>query len=180
MIESPYRRGARDGLSFGLYLTVMFFLSIFSSASPLLSLLSFAMMAAVPVVIFIYLRRYHRALGIASQFSAMWMQGLVIFICGMLLCGLALVVYMRWINPGFIADQLAALAALKGTMPDTGIDDVAVVAERLIENNAVPRPMQVVVELQMLGIVTGSMLSMVISAVLSLTRGRKMSNVVKD
>ena len=179
MIESPYRRGAADGLSFGLYLTVMFFLSIFSPAAPVLSLVSLVMIAAVPLVIFRYLYRYHRSLGVASQFSAMWMQGLVIFFCGMLVCGSALVVYMRWINPDFIASQLETLASLKGTMPDTGIDEAAVVAERLLERKAVPQPIQVVIELQMLAIVTGSILSLIITVLLT-TFGRRVSKPIND
>lgn len=179
MIESPYRRGANDGLTFGLYLTAMFFFSIFAPAWPLLSVASLLMMAAVPVVTYLYLRRYQLALGVASHFSALWMHGLVIFACGMLLCGLVLTVYMTWINPTFIADQLASLAAVKGTMPDTGIDQAAVVAERLLENKAVPRPIQVIVELEMLAIVTGSFLSLVISALLTAFR-RKITKPINE
>ncbi|MDE6377870.1 MAG: DUF4199 domain-containing protein [Duncaniella sp.] len=158
MIESPYRRGAHDGVTFGVYLTAMFFFSIFSPVLPLLSVAALLMMAAVPVVTFLYLRRYQRDLGVASSFSALWMQGLVIFACGMLLCGLVLAVYMTWLNPSFLTDQLASLAAVKGTMPDTGIDEAALVAERLLENKAVPRPIQVIIQLEMLAIVTGSFL----------------------
>ena len=172
MIESPYRRGAHDGLTFGLYLTVMFFCSIFAQAWPVLSMVSLAMMVVVPAVIYRYLRRYQLALGVASHFSALWMQGLVIFACGMLLSGLVLTVYMTWINPSYIADQLASLAAMKGSVPDSGIDQAALVAERLIENRAVPRPIQVIVELEMLAIVSGSLLSLIISALLSTLRGR--------
>lgn len=179
MIQSPYRRGADDGLTFGLYLTVMFFCSIFASALPLLSVVALLMMVAVPVVTYLYLRRYQIALGAASTFSALWMQGLVIFACGMLLCSLVLVVYMTWINPTFITDQLASLAAVKGTMPDSGIDQAALIAERLIENKAVPRPIQVIVELEMMAIVSGSFLSLLISAALTAI-GRNISKPIND
>ena len=170
MILSPYRRGAEDGLSFGVYLAVMFFLPILAPGVPVLSMLSVLMMAGVPVLTYIYLSRYHRSLGVASQFSALWMQGLVIFFCGMLLCGAALTVYMRWINPGFIASQLQALADLKGAVPDSGLDDAADLASRMLERNIVPQAIQVVVEMLMLAIVTGSLLSMLIAAVLTFFR----------
>ena len=159
MIESPYRRGADDGLRFGLYLGVMFFASIFSTSFPLLSLLSLAMM-----------RRYERSLGPAASFAMLWMQGVVIFFCGMLVAGAALTVYMRWIEPGYLAGQLAALAALEGTMPGTFVDEAASVAAEMIEARFIPSAVSVVVELIMLSIVTGSALTVCLSALMSLRR----------
>lgn len=170
MIESPYRRGADDGLRFGLYLGVMFFASIFSTSFPLLSLFSLAMIVAVPGVVYAMMRRYERSLGPAASFAMLWMQGVVIFFCGMLVAGAALTVYMRWIEPGYLAGQLAALAALEGTMPGTFVDEAASVAAEMIEARFIPSAVSVVVELIMLSIVTGSALTVCLSALMSLRR----------
>ena len=121
MIKSPYRRGADDGFIFGVYLTVMFFASILSGGSVLLTMLSGVMMAGVPLVIYMFMRFYHRSLGVAGSFAMLWMQGVVIFFCGMLIAGTALVVYMKWINPDFVIDQLNAVASLKDTAPGTNL-----------------------------------------------------------
>ncbi len=170
MIESPSRRGADDGLRFGLYLGVMFFASIFSASFPLLSFLSLAMIIAVPGVVYAMMRRYERSLGAAASFAMLWMQGVVIFFCGMLIAGTALTVYMRWIEPDFIAGQLAALASLEGTMPGTFVDEAASVASEMLEARFIPSAVSVVIELIMLSIVTGSALTICLSAFMSLRR----------
>lgn len=174
MIQSPYRRGADDGLIFGLYLTAMFFASIFAGSFALLSLLGAAMMVGVPVVIYLFLRRYDRSLGPAATFAMLWMQGVVIFFCGMLIAGTALVVFMKWVHPGFVAEQLTAVAALKGTVPGSQIDLAADVAENMLEANFIPAPIDIVTELLMLAIVTGSLLSMTLSGIFALRRHRRL------
>lgn len=170
MIQSPYSRGAEDGLRFGLYLGVMFFASIFATALPMLSMLSLAMIVAVPVVTWVLMRRYQRSLGAASSFAMLWMYGVVLFFCGMLIAGTALTVYMRWIEPDYLSSQLAALAALEGSMPGTFVDQAASVASDMIDARFIPSPIAVVTELIMLAIVTGSGLTVCLSALLSMRR----------
>lgn len=170
MIQSPYRRGADDGFIFGLYLTVMFFASILSGGAAMLTMLSGVMMVGVPVVIYLFMRSYHRALGAAGSFAMLWMQGVVIFFCGMLIAGVALVVYMRWINPDFVVDQLTAIASLKDVAPGSQLELAAETARRMIDANFIPSAMDIVVEMLMLAIVTGSLLSMMLSGIFALRR----------
>ena len=173
MIKSPYRRGADDGFLFGIYLSVMFFASIFAGKFALLSLLAIVMMVSVPVVIYRFMRSYHRSLGPSGTFAMLWMQGVVIFFCGMLIAGTALVVYMKWIHPGFVIEQLTAVAALKDSMPGTQIDFAADVAAKMLEARFIPAPIDIVTEMIMLAIVTGSLLSMTISGIFTLSRKHK-------
>lgn len=173
MIQSPYRRGADDGFFFGAYLTVMFFASIFSEWMPLLQLLSGAMAVCVPLTIYRFMLRYHRSLGQMGSFPMLWMQGVVIFFCGMLIAGCALVVYMKWIEPDFVIGQIRQVAALKGTLPDSGVETAAEVASNMLEANFIPTPIDIVVELMMLAIFTGSLLSMLLSGIFAVRRRRR-------
>lgn len=172
MIQSPYRRGADDGLIFGIYLTVMFFASIFAGSFTPLSLLALLMMAAVPAVIYRFMLSYHRSLGANGSFAMLWMQGVVIFFCGMLIAGTALIVYMKWIHPGFISEQLTAIAALKGSMPDSQMDIAADMASKMLEARFIPTPIDIVTEMMMLAIVSGSILSMTLSGIFAIRRRR--------
>lgn len=178
MIQSPYRRGADDGLVMGVYFMVMFFTSIFSGALPLLSLLSVGMMVAVPGVVYVMMRRYHRSLGVASSFAMLWMYGVVLFFCGMLLAGAVLVAYLRWVSPEYISDQLAQLASLEGEMPGSVMDDAAGLAQQMIDAGFVPTAISIVSEMIMLAIVTGSMLSLVLSGIMTV-RFRRSVNQMK-
>lgn len=172
MIRSPYRRGADDGFIFGIYLTVMFFASIFAGNFTVLPLLALVMMAAVPAVIYRFMLSYHRTLGPAGSFAMLWMHGVVIFFCGMLIAGTALVIYMKWIHPGFVIEQLTAVAALKGSMPGTQMDTAAELASKMLEARFIPAPIDIVTEIMMLAIVSGSILSMTLSGIFALRRRR--------
>lgn len=175
MIQSPYRRGADDGFIFGIYLSVMFFASILAGDFAPLSLLALAMMVGVPAVIYRFMLSYHRKLGAAGSFAMLWMQGVVIFFCGMLIAGTLLVVYMKWVHPDFVAGQLAAVAALKGSVPGSQMDFAADVASKMIEANFIPTPIDIVTEMIMLSIVSGSMLSMLLSGIFALRRRKSVT-----
>ncbi|MCM1076090.1 MAG: DUF4199 domain-containing protein [Bacteroides sp.] len=163
IVTSPYRRGADDGFMFGLYLTLMFFSGIFG-----FGLLSFLMMVCVPTVIYFFMRRYDRQLQECATFPMMWMQGVVIFVCGMLIAGTFLVVYMKWIQPDFILNQLEAVIEVGAQNPGTALEEVGEVAEQMIKANFIPSAMSIVSELIMLAIVTGSILSIIISSIFAL------------
>lgn len=168
IITSPYRRGADDGFIFGIYLSLMFFSSIFASRLPLLGLLSFGLIIAVPAIIFLFIRRYDRELQGCATFPMMWMQGVVIFICGMLISGTLLVIYMKWIEPDFVLNQLKNLVEVGRQAPGTSLEEAADMAEQLIEANFIPSPIAIVSELIMAAIVSGSILSILISSFFAL------------
>ena len=95
-IQSPYKRGGDDGLTFGAYLTVMFFSGIFSQYIPGANLVSSLMMLGVPAVTYFYLRRYFIKERGRLTVSALWMHGIVTFACGSLLAAFLMFIYMRW------------------------------------------------------------------------------------
>lgn len=170
--QSPYRRGADDGFVFGLYLTALIFASVFSARIPLLGLLSLGLAVAVPAVVYRMMARYDRAVGKAASFALSWMHGVVIFVCGALVSGALLTVYLRWINPGFIASQMRLLADLEGEYPGSAIDYSAGLAGQMLEANFLPPAISVAAELMMLTVFTGSCLSMVLSAFFAIRRAR--------
>lgn len=157
--RSPYRRGAHDGLTFAIYLTVMFFASIYATGVAMLSLLVILMMIGVPFVIYYYLRRaYVEDYGM-TQMSALWMHGIMIFLCASLLSGAVEVIWLRWVQPTFIVDQLHSVIELyEGSGWDRG-EEMAEVLRRMIDNQLVPSAISIVMEMIWLSVFTGSLLS---------------------
>ncbi len=172
MTTSPYRRGADDGFIFGIYLSVLL-LSMFAAPKiAILGPLALVLIICVPLVIFLFMRRYDRQLSGCVTFPMFWMQGMVTFICGILLAGAVLVVYLTWIQPNLIYDQLtglietASLPQAKGTV----IEEMGKMASEMIRQHIVPSPISIVVELILLAIVTGSLLSMTLGGLMVLRR----------
>ena len=86
MLKSIYRRGADDGLILGIYFSVMSILSMTTQNMPLLSLASLIMFLLVPFVLYRFLRKCYVAEHGLSQFSALWMLGILIVPFGSLIC----------------------------------------------------------------------------------------------
>ncbi|MCM1029253.1 MAG: DUF4199 domain-containing protein [Pseudoflavonifractor sp.] len=156
---SPYKRGADDGFIFAIYLTVMFFTSIYSASVALLSLLTIGLMVGVPFIIYFFLRRAYVEEHGTTIMSGLWMHGIMIFLCGGLLSSAVAFIWLRWIQPTYIVDQLHAIIEL---YEDSGWDrgeEIASVLKEMIKQGVVPGAISIAMEMLWLGVFTGSLLS---------------------
>lgn len=92
--KSPYRRGADDGILFGLLLCAAFFCGVYSFRLPLLGFACLVIALSVPFVIYRFLRRSYVTDRYTTQLSSLWMQGIMTFACGCVIAGLVATVYL--------------------------------------------------------------------------------------
>lgn len=167
-LTNPYRQGADDGLWMGLYLSALFFASAFAVGRTLVGALATGMIIAVPVILFLLLRRTWRRDEGLSLFSGLWMQGIITFLCGGLISGVVAFAYLRWVNPSWLADQVRAMISLYSS-----IEGGAVIADTLstmLDRHLLPSPIQMVIQMLWLEIFSGSILSLIVTALVRLTR----------
>lgn len=163
MNQSPYQRGARYGAYFGLYLTFMFFAFAFAPMVPMLSVVSLVLMAGVPVLIYIFLRRSYIDDYCKTVFSSLWMEGIAIFFCGSLISSLVAVAYMTWINPGYINGLVDTLIASYNAVDWDRGKEFADILERARAQHLIPSPVQLAVDMIWLIVFSGSILSMLMA-----------------
>ncbi len=84
---------------------------------------------------------------------------------------------MRFIKPDFVIDQVKTAAGLYRTMADPQAQQMAHTLDLMIERHLVPAPIYVVVEMMLMGIFTGSILSMFITWIV---RRRKVHTGLDD
>lgn len=174
--KSVFRRGAEDGIWFGLYLSVLFFLSAIAINYPLLGHIATFMALAVPVYTFMTLRRGFIENGYFYTFSEVWTHGLTLFLCGSLIMALTMVVYMTWINPSFIFDQCQlAITAYKQIGGEMG-NQVADTLETAMKQHLLPSPISLAGNLISLGVFSGSILSMILAPFIRLARPKQDEN----
>ncbi|MDE6265675.1 MAG: DUF4199 domain-containing protein [Paramuribaculum sp.] len=169
---SPYRRGADDGFIFGMVLCTMFFAGVFSTAVPLLSLVCMLLFVSVPFIIYYFLRRTYIADLYTTQLSSLWMQGIMTFLCGCLIAGLAATVYLKWINPSFIPERIQEAIAFYRDSDWKSGNEMAQMLQQMVNAHIVPTPVEIVIEMIWLGVFSGSLLSLLM-AVLARARGEK-------
>lgn len=163
MSASPYKRGADDGITFAIYLTVLFFASIFSPKHILLSVSSLVLMAGVPFMIYYYLRRAYVAdKGIATV-SSLWMHGIMIFVCGSVLSAVVQVVYLRWIDPLYISNMVKLLIDTYSKIPGENAREIVTVLQRTLDYHLLPSAISIVFEMIWLAIFSGSLLSLLMT-----------------
>lgn len=178
-LKNIYARGADDGLWMGLYIIVIFALTVVSQSLPLASVPAMAMMLAMPFLTFRFLKRTHNAAHGMSVFSALWMQGITMFACASLIFGMATFCYLRWINPRYILEVLAQVAQTYSDAPHESTRMLAEECAMIVRTGAVPPASGVVMSLMWTVMFSGSLLSMAcalcvrISARLAAMRGRR-------
>ena len=163
--KSIYARGADCGLWLGLCFIAIFLLSALSLRYPLLNIGALAAAIAVPVISYRFLRRTHTDAHGLTTFSALWLQGIVMFACGALLMGAVAFVYMRFINPGFIAQIFQAAADYYSDFGTPEGDELATQIGNIIKHHRLPRISDFVLMWIWGTVFSGSVLCMILAAV---------------
>lgn len=176
MSENPrsvYALGAENGLVMGPLMAVCVLLVGATAYHAWLFLPALAAMIAVPSAAwFMLARTFDRGTGI-STFSALWLQGICMFFFGGLLMAVAAYAAMRWICPSFIVDQMNTIISLYGSLSDPDARQVADTLQKMLDAKAIPTPIDIALELLYAAVFSGSILSMVLSALVRAIRRRR-------
>lgn len=164
--KTGVRRGAEQGLLMGVWLSVTYVVAASTLWVNALSLLAFAMMSAVPLIVYFMLRRtYVKDLG-CTLFSELWMQGIMVFIGGSIIMASVSYIYMKWLVPDYIHQLLEQCV---NVLLSAGKADTAAAVQQVIDQGGMLTPADIAIEFVWVGIFTGSMLSMVVAWVVRLT-----------
>lgn len=169
-VKNIYARGADDGAWMGLCLVALGGCMAAAMKVSLLSVPALALMAAVPVMTWFFLRRTHIAAHGMTVFSALWMQGITMFGCGALIFGLAAFAYLKWGDPQFIVTALSTAADYYRNLDDSTGEAAAMAGEleKIAHGNALPTAGSMVLAWMWLIVFSGSLLSMLVAAVVKM------------
>lgn len=163
--KSPFRRGADDGFLMGIMLVVVFISGSLSFRYPLAATLSpILMIAGVPLLTYILLRRSYVKDNGLTLFSSLWMQGIVTFFCGTLILAIVMYGYMRWYNPEFMREMVGYMADFYDSMPENPKGhEVSQIFHTMLDEDLFPSAINVAIESIWLGVFSGSILSMLVA-----------------
>lgn len=177
--DSPYYRGAKAGRMFGLYLSLIFLSMALSSYFPLLSLLTIALMVCIPLYIYRLLRNSYLAGGCSYSLVELWVQGIATFLFATAICGLVTIVYMKWIAPGFLLEQVRETIEVCRQAGTPEQLELARVLNNMIQQGVVPSPSTFVISMFWLTMAGGCFLSLIMAYIARIgkPRSRGVSNV---
>lgn len=172
--KSIYRQGADDGFIVGAYLTAMFALTVAGMTWPVAALPALVLMLAVPPLTYWRLRRSYVASGGTMSFSAVWMQGIMTFLCGGLIFGATSYLFLRWIHPSFVREVLEQGVEFYRSVKDPAATEIARELEMIVESKAVPTPFTMAMGWMWLTMFGGSVLSFLAAALVKAVKvGRR-------
>lgn len=171
--RSVYHIGATNGVTIGLLLSAMFLTQSYGLHNLILLLIGDILMLAVPFVTYRLLVRDHDRYSYMRSVSAVWLDGIVSFICGSLILALVMYIFLRFLQPGFTAEQIKNVAGLYRELKTSQGDAMAKAMEQLIATHQVPSPIQLSFSMLWLTSFAGAMLSMLLALVIRYITRRK-------
>jgi len=159
--KNIFHRAAVWGIPFGLYLAAVAATSIYADKLPVLSLVCLVMLVGIPVLVYRYQRRQFIDDDGFSEYAALWMLGIMLFVLGAVLASLIVYLLLQYARPGFLYDQAQTLINTYRAMPGMADNDVLQTLQQMVDKGMLPTPIEAVVNAYWFITFCGSMLSAV-------------------
>lgn len=165
-----YREGAYQGIIMGAFLTVTSILSLLSYRSSTLSILATIFIVGVPFLQFRLMAGVYDKYRREVSFSSLWMLGIAIFIGGSLICALVTYGYLEFVNPDYFYTLGNEMLATLEQTPELRGSELHEMIRFYVDENLFPSAIGYCVEMVLLTVFSGSILSMILAPVVKLVK----------
>lgn len=162
--KSVFKRGAEFGVPMGMYMTTISVCSIFADRMPALSWVVLIMLLGGPWMVWRLQRRYFIEEGGTSDYATLWMLGILMIIYGALITGLVTWGVLQWVRPGYIYEMTQNFVDIYGKMPEFKDNELLQVMQRAIDNDALPTPIEMVMNTFWMVTFSGCLMSAITAA----------------
>lgn len=166
--ESIFKYAARCGLPMGAYLSVMSIAMIFTDKVPILSFVVLGMLLCTPFLVYRLLRNRYVADECTTDFSSLWMIGILTFIYGSLICTAVSYAVLHWLRPDFFYDMAQMVIDQYKDIP--AASDMVDILTKAIDKGLLPSTLEFLFQMFWLTSFLGSVLSAIVTLVV---RSRK-------
>lgn len=180
MQKSVYKYAAEAGLPVGLYLTMMSACILLSLKVPMLPLFTIPLLCGLPFLLGYYMKRMYNREPAYRKFSALWLCGIYAIIFGTLICSLFSGIYLTILDPGFIHAYVDnAITSLEASPVSQEYEETIRMMRRAMDEKMLPGGMQFVTSMGWLTCFAGSVISMAVALILSITTRQKTADMFR-
>jgi hypothetical protein len=147
----------------GIIMIVLFLAAAYSLQIPMLGIPALALIVAVPFVVYFMIRRDYLRYPGMRFFSALWLHGICTFFFGSLLLAAAMYVFLRFIEPTFIIDNLRNAIDVYRSLGVPEATEMADAMQAIIDKHMVPSAISFAIGSIWSTVFSGSMLSLLIA-----------------
>ena len=156
---SLFQRAGKAALPFGGLMSVISLSMVFADRFAPLGTVAIVLLLALPFVVEHSQRKIFVAEEGMTEFAALWMHGILLFILGGLITGLVTYLVLQNTRPDFAYEQVNAMLEVYDTMPEFKDSEFVDVLRRARDNDLLPSPIEMVFNTFWLVSFTGSLLS---------------------
>lgn len=142
--KTIYQRAADWGIPFGLYLACAAVASIFADWFAPLSLIFLVLLLGTPLVAYYFQRRKFIEDDGFTEYAALWMLGILLFILGSIIAGFIVFLILQYIRPDFMYDQARQVIEAYSKMPQMRDSEILHVLQRMVDEHLMPTPIETV------------------------------------
>lgn len=157
--KSIYQQAGEWGVPFGLYMSCTAIASIFADWFLPLHFLFMVLLLGTPFVTYYFQRRRFIQDDGFTEYSGLWMLGILLFILGTLICSFIVFLVLQYIRPSFIYDQAQAAVDLYKTLPQMKDSEMLKTLQFAIDEKLLPTPIEMVTSIFWFVTFTGSLVS---------------------
>ena len=157
--KSIYQQAGEWGVPFGLYMSCTAITSIFADWFLPLHFLFMVLLLGTPFVTYYFQRRRFIQDDGFTEYSGLWMLGILLFILGTLICSFIVFLVLQYIRPSFIYDQAQAAVDLYKTLPQMKDSEMLKTLQCAIDEKLLPTPIEMVTSVFWFVTFTGSLVS---------------------
>lgn len=166
--RSVYHHAARNGLVMGGWLSAISLCFIFMLKVPQLSVAFYLLLLGVPLVASRLMGRFAASNPQMRRFAPLWLNGIYTFIFGSLICAAITAATMLISDPHYIRTYVAATVdGLRNSPYAADYSQQISVMDQAMQQNMLPSAMDFVFSMIWTTSFFGSMLSMLIAALMS-------------
>lgn len=172
--KSVYKFAAEAGLPVGIYLICISACFLLSLRVTFLPMLIFPLILAFPFLLAYYMKRMVREEPAYDRFSPLWLFGIYTIIFATLICMLFSALYLTFVDPAFITNYVTgALESIQTSQAAEQYAATVEIMQEALDAHMLPSGSQFVTTMAWLTCFAGSMLSLILAALLSRRSAKK-------
>lgn len=164
--KSIFQRASQWGVPFGLYLSCAAVTSIFADYFAPLNLLFLVLVVATPLVVYHFQRRKFIEDDGFTEYSALWMLGIMLFILGLIISSFVAYMVLQYGRPGFIYEQAQKAIEVYNAMPEMRDGELVKALQLMVDRHILPTPIEMVFSMfwlvSFLGSVTSAITALIV------------------
>lgn len=142
--KSIFQRASEWGVPFGLYLACGGVSFIFADWFAPLGFVFFVLFFATPIVVYYFQRRKFIEDDGFTEYSALWMLGIMLFLLGTVLASFIIFLVLQYGRPDFMYEQTRQLIQAYSEMPEMKDSEILSILQRMVDEQRLPTPIEVV------------------------------------